>query len=142
MVAVSKWNNESVVTNITPSYNFNSAYRGLSPPPTMYSKIYQQNFQKATSTKSIFKVGSYESLWTHINTCKEICILESCSVSIHKMFEMQMWSNFFFQFTIILVIFVTASNAPLLICLTPASENHFLETIIKTKQFLFFTYLL
>ena len=56
----------------------------------MYSEIYQQNFQNMTSTKSIFKVGNYESIRPYINTCKEICILESCSVSIHKMFEMQM----------------------------------------------------
>ena len=60
-----------------------------------------------------------------------ICILESCSVSLNKIFEMHHWKNYFFQFTLLLVIFVTVLMKTA--CL-------FTFCTMKTK-FLFFTYL-
>ena len=62
------------------------------------------------------------------NTCKEICILESFSVFMNKIFEIYLWSNSFFQFTIFLVTFVIVHNAPLLKCVTLVSVNWLLET--------------
>ena len=61
------------------------------------------------------------------NTCKEICILESFSVSVNKIFEIYLWRNSFFQFTILLVTFAIDCNAPLLKCLTSISVNHYLK---------------
>ena len=44
------------------------------------------------------------------NTWKKICILESGSVSINKIFEMHLWKNYFLWFTILLVIFVIVNT--------------------------------
>ena len=63
------------------------------------------------------------------STCKEICILESFFVSMNKIFEIHLWKNTFFQFTILLVIFVIVPNVPLLKCLTLVSVNHLLENL-------------
>ena len=90
-------------------------------------EIYQQNFHKTTSKKSIFKIGDSESiskilekhLQRNLHFRKLFCICEQ----IHP------WRNSFFQFIILLVILVIVCNAPLLKCLASVSVNHLLETL-------------
>ena len=53
-------------------------------------------FRKLLQKKSFLKVG--ESAKSLKNTCKEICILESFSVSRNKIFETNLRMNCFFQF--------------------------------------------
>ena len=55
-----------------------------------YSEIYLQNFQKTTSKKSNFKIILNLSAKSLKNTYKEICILESFSVSMKKIFEIRL----------------------------------------------------
>ena len=57
------------------------------------------------------------------NTCDEIYILEGCSVSMNKSLKYTYEGILFFQFNILLVIFVIVLNAPLLYGLTLASVN-------------------
>ena len=70
--------------------------------------------------KSIFKVIlNLSGKWLK-NTYKESCILESFSAPMNKIFEIYLWWNsffFFFQFNILLVIFMILRNDSLLKCL-------------------------
>ena len=99
-----------------------------------YSKVYLQNFWKTILKKSFWKpllkkpflkVGSSEFinkilgkyLQKNLHLRKLFCI-----------YEQNIWNTpakeFFFQFNILLVIFVIALNAPLLKCLVSNSVNH------------------
>ena len=92
-----------------------------------YSDIYQQNVRKTTLKKSIFKVGDSESiskilekhLQRNLHFRKLFCI-----------YEKNLWNTpvkeFFFRFTILLVIFVIVCNVPFIKCLTSVSVNHLL----------------
>ena len=96
---------------------------------TFYSEIYQQKFRKTTSNKSFLTLVVLNlSTKSMKNSCKDICILENCSVSINKIPEIYLRRNSFFHFTILLVIFGIVLNAPILKSLTSASVNHLLET--------------
>ena len=91
-----------------------------------YSKFYLQNWKPK---KSFFKVGSSESinktlgkyLQKKLHFRKLFCI-----------YEQNIWNTpvkeFFFQFIILLVIFVIALNALLLKCLISTSVNHHVVT--------------
>ena len=93
--------------------------------PKSINKIFEKQLQR---NPFLLQVVLNLSTKSFKNTCKEICILESCSLSVNKTFEIHLWRNSFFQFIILLVIFMIALNAPVLKCLTSASVNHLLET--------------
>ena len=58
------------------------------------------------------------------NTYKEICILESYSVSRNKIFEIHSWKNSFCQFSILLVIFVIGLDCTM----TPPTTSQNIST--------------
>ena len=80
---------------------------------------------------------------------KNNCTLESFSVSMNIIFEIHLWRNSFFQFTILLAIFVIVRNAPLLKCLTLdisfgklASRNSIvIHLVYKEDKIIYFLYI-
>ena len=99
-------------------------------------------FEKTISKKSIFKIGTFESINKILEKYLQI------NLHFRKLFciyEQNLWNTpvkefFFFQFTVLLVIFVIVLNVPLIKCLTSVLVNYPLETpclfrwcIMKTK---------
>ena len=58
------------------------------------NNIFKKQFQRNPFLRKVVSNLSTESLK---NTCKEICVLESCSVSVNKIFEMHLCRNVFFS---------------------------------------------
>ena len=104
---------------------------------------------KFSKKKSIFKVVVPNLSTKSVkNTCKEICILESCSVSMNTCEGFFFFFFFFFQFTILLVIFVTVLDAPPSLKIfnirfsKPSSRNSmFIHLVYNKDKITFFTYL-
>ena len=105
-----------------------------------------ETINKIFQKKSIFKVVVPNLSTKSVkNTCKEICILESCSVSMNTCEGIFF---FFFQFTILLVIFVTVLDAPPSLKIfnirfsKPTSRNSmFIHLVYNKDKITFFTYL-
>ena len=57
-------------------------------------------FIKIENTTTLHKKYLYSEFFWSTNTCEEIHILESCSVSTNKVFDIQLQRNSFLQFTI------------------------------------------
>ena len=57
------------------------------------NKIFKKQLQRNPFLRQVVPNLSTESLK---NTCKEICILESCSISTNKIFEMHLRRNSYF----------------------------------------------
>ena len=79
--------------------------------PKSINKICEKQLQRNSFLRKVAPNPSTKSLK---NTCEKIFVLENCSVSMNKIFEINMWRNSFFQFSIFLVILVVVLNAPLL----------------------------
>ena len=82
------------------------------------------------------------------NICKEICIWESFSVLMNKIFEMHQQKNSVFQFIIVRGIFFIILNAPLLKCLTsiffskpPSRNSIFIQLVYNEDKIISFLYL-
>ena len=98
-------------------------------------KSINKTFEKQLQRNPFFKVGSSESinkilekyLRRNLHFIKLFCIcILFCSVWTKSL--KYTCEDFFFEFSVLLVIFVIVLNAPLLKSLTSASVNHLKET--------------
>ena len=102
---------------------------------------------KFSKNKSIFKVVVPTLSTKSVkNTSKEICILETCSVSMNTCEGIFFCFCFFFQFTILRVIFVTVLDAPPSLKIftihfsKPSSRNFmFIHLVYNKDKITFFT---
>ena len=75
------------------------------------------------------------------NTCREIGILESCSVSMKKTLEIHLWMNSFFQFTVLLVMIVIVKMFDISFIKPPSRNSMLFHLVYNEDKIIYFLYI-